>query len=297
MKFLKTTVALLGVVALLASPTYGQGQGQQQQQPAAAAPHGGPEHSTLGALFNTVKSILIGGAPPPLFLADPDGVIMNITDANYKETIFEDEWIIAFCSATSAPCADYFPTYVEAAVALKGETNTKFASSWVEENGRLVARFFIPARLPFLVYAKDGVFRQIPYVRNDTQFLIDFIEEEMYQQFNILDGPMGPYSILSTYFEKYADVMEWVGQYTSWMPRWLIYIIAGSMSGAVFSFFSGGSNYSSDPSKYPHLNPDGTLKKTEATDNSSSTSTSTSTSTTKTKSKSSSTKKRTTKKA
>ncbi|KAF9189951.1 hypothetical protein BGZ51_008699 [Haplosporangium sp. Z 767] len=289
MKFLKTTVALLGAVALLASPTYGQGQ--EQQQPAAAAAPGG----TLSALFGTVKAILTGGGPPPLFVADPDGVIMNITDANYKETIFEDEWIIAFCSATSAPCADYFPTYVEAAVALKGETNTKFASSWVEENGRLAARFFIPARLPFIVYAKDGVFRQIPYVRNDTQFLINFIEDEMYKQYGVLNGPMGPYSTLSTYFEKYADVMEWVGQYTSWMPKWLIYIIAGSMSGAVFSFFSGGSNYSSDPSKYPHLNPDGTLKKTEATGNSStSASTSTSTSTTKTKS---STKKRTTKKA
>lgn len=41
----------------------------------------------------------------------------------------------------------------------------------------------------------------------------------------------------------------------------MIYIIAGSMSGMVFNLFSGGSSYSSDPSKYSHLNPDGTIKK------------------------------------
>lgn len=41
----------------------------------------------------------------------------------------------------------------------------------------------------------------------------------------------------------------------------MIYIVAGSMSGMVFNLFSGGSSYSSDPAKYAHLNPDGTLKK------------------------------------
>jgi hypothetical protein len=45
----------------------------------------------------------------------------------------------------------------------------------------------------------------------------------------------------------------------------MVYIIAGSMSGIVFTIFSGGSAYSSDPSKYAHLNPDGTLKKTDST--------------------------------
>lgn len=38
--------------------------------------------------------------------------------------------------------------------------------------------------------------RQIPYVREDTKFLIDFIEEERYQHYAIMDGPMGPYSTL-----------------------------------------------------------------------------------------------------
>ncbi|KAF8903421.1 hypothetical protein BGZ58_006625 [Dissophora ornata] len=48
------------------------------------------------------------------------------------------------------------------------------------------------------------------------------------------------------------------------MPKWMVYIIAGSLSGVVFSLFSGGSSYSSDPSKYSHLNADGTLKKVES---------------------------------
>ncbi|ORZ11304.1 hypothetical protein BCR41DRAFT_372136 [Lobosporangium transversale] len=207
--------------------------------------------------MDLAKALLIGGSPPPvLFVDDPTGAITNITDANYKDTIFEDEWIIAFCSFSSAPCADYFPTYLDAAVTMQNETQTKFAAVWVEENPRLSARFIVPARLPYVIYAKDGDFRHIPYVRNDTQYLITFIEEEKYKFYSVLDGPMGPYSTISSYFVKYAEFMEWVGKYTSWMPKWLIYIIAGSTSGMVFSFFSGGSNYSSDPSKYPHLNPD-----------------------------------------
>jgi len=48
----------------------------------------------------------------------------------------------------------------------------------------------------------------------------------------------------------------------------MIYIIAGSMSGMVFNLFSGGSSYSSDPSKYSHLNPDGTIKKKAVEDTS-----------------------------
>jgi hypothetical protein len=38
--------------------------------------------------------------------------------------------------------------------------------------------------------------RQIPYVREDTQFLINFLEEEQYKFYNVMDGPMGPYSTL-----------------------------------------------------------------------------------------------------
>lgn len=94
--------------------------------------------------------------------------------------------------------------------------------------------------------------------------------------------------------EKYADGMDWINQYTYWMPKWVVYILAGSLSGVIFSFFSGGSSYSSDPSKYAHLNPDGTLKKavTEGAANGTTTTTET-----KTKKTSSSTKKRSSKKA
>ncbi|KAI1319093.1 hypothetical protein EDD11_004982 [Mortierella claussenii] len=286
MKFLKTTLAVVGALALLASPAtaqYGREEQQQQQQEREAS----SEQAGVAGYFQLIKSLLTGGGgPPPLFVADPTGVIFNVTDANYKDTILEDEWIITFCSVTSAPCADYFPTFLDAAITMQNETHTKFASVWVEENARISARFFIPARLPYVVYAKDGDFRQIPYVRNNTQYLVEFIEEEKYKYYPIMDGPMSPYSTLALYFEKYADGMEWVGQYTSWMPRWMVYIIAGSMSGVVFSLFSGGSSYSSDPSKYPHLNADGTLKNTVGSGTSaSSTATSTSTKTTKSSTK------------
>ncbi|KAF9576516.1 hypothetical protein EC968_007994 [Mortierella alpina] len=294
MKFTKTSMAVIGALALLASPAAAQ-YGRDEEKPVVE------ESRSFSGYFQLIKTLVTGDSgPPPLFAAaDTEGAVMNITDANYKDTIFEDEWIITFCSATSVPCADYFPTYVDVATTMKNETQTKFAAVWVEDNARLAARFFIPARLPYVVYAKDGAFRQIPYERNNTQFLINFIEEEQYQYYPIMDGPLSPYSTLAGYFEKYADAMEWVGQYTDWMPRWLVYIIAGSLSGAVFSLFSGGSNYSSDPAAYPHLNADGTIKKTTTTTTTSTAeSTTSSANSTATQSKtSSSSKKRSTKKA
>ncbi|KAF8922947.1 hypothetical protein BGZ58_003553, partial [Dissophora ornata] len=189
MKFFKTSLALVGTLALLTSPAAAQ-YGKEDELRAGAK-----EKSGLAGYWDLIKTLVVGGdGPPALFAADPTGAIMNLTDANYKETIFEGEYIVTFCSVSSAPCADYFPTYLDAAVTMQGETPTKFASVWVEENPRLSARFFIPARLPYVVYAKDGDFRQIPYVRNDTQFLITFIEEEQYQYYPIMDGPMSPYS-------------------------------------------------------------------------------------------------------
>ncbi|KAF9211396.1 Thioredoxin- transmembrane protein 1 [Podila verticillata] len=249
MKFFKSSLAAIAAIALIAP---------------AAAQYGKDdiaEEESSGGLFQTIKLLLTGGAQADLFEADPNGVIFNVTDANYRDVLFQDEWIVTFCSPTSVPCADYFPTYLDVATTMQNETNTRFAAVWVDDNSRLATRFFVPSRLPFVVYAKDGEFRQIPYNRNETQFLIDFIEEEQYKNYPIMSGPMSPTSTLAAYFEKYADFADWIGSYTSWMPKWMIYIVAGSMSGMVFNLFSGGSSYSSDPSKYSHLNPDGTLKK------------------------------------
>ncbi|KAH7048696.1 hypothetical protein BKA57DRAFT_462104 [Linnemannia elongata] len=286
MKFFQSSVAILGAIALIASPAAAQ-YGAEDQAANQENPGG------LKGITSFFKAYISGSLPSQnLFESEP--VINNITDANYKATIFEDEWIVAFISPISAPSADYYPTYVDAAKTLQGETNTKFAQVWVEESAHISARFFVPARLPYLLYAKDGVFRQIPYVRNNTEFLVEFIEEERYKLYPVLDGPMGPYSMLSGWMEKYADGMDWINQYTYWMPRWVVYILAGSLSGVIFSLFSGGSSYSSDPAKYAHLNPDGTLKKTVTAGE---TNTTESKTTTK-KSSSSSTKKRsTTKKA
>lgn len=74
------------------------------------------------------------------------------------------------CSALSPPCADYYPTYLDAAVTMKDETETKFAAVWVDDNPRLAARFFVPARLPYLVYAKDGDCKELDRFR----FLFSF---------------------------------------------------------------------------------------------------------------------------
>ncbi|KAF9098632.1 hypothetical protein BGX29_010937 [Mortierella sp. GBA35] len=293
MKFFKSSVAILGAIALIASPAMAQA-GYDEEASAARQAEEAIREGGFKGLASFFKAYLTGSLPAHnLFESDHDGVIFNITDANYKSNIFEDEWIIAFCSPLSNPCADYYPTYVDAATTLQNETNTKFAQVWVEENTHIAARFFIPARLPYLVYAKDGQFHQIPYVRNDTQYLVEFIEEEQYKYYPVLDGPMGPYSTLASWMEKYADGMEWLHQYTYWMPKWLVYIIAGSLSGVIFQVFSGGSNYSSDPAKYAHLNPDGTPKKIVAASNESTATTTES----KTKKSSSSTKKRSTKKA
>ncbi|KAF9939228.1 hypothetical protein BGZ65_011238, partial [Modicella reniformis] len=276
-------------VALLAAPATAQ-YGRDEQETKDDSEKG-------GGIWETIKGFVVGGDGTSMtFAEDPTGAILNITDVNYKETIFTGEYIVTFCSVISAPCADYYPTFMDAAITLRNESNTKFAAVWVEENPRLAARFFVPARLPYVVYAKDGDFRQIPYVRNDTQYLVNFIEEEHYQYYPIMNGPMSPYSTLSGWFEKYAEVMEWVGQYTAWMP-WMVYIIAGSMSGVVFSLFSGGSMYSSDPSKYPHLNPDGSLKTDAGSDATATEGSSSATKSKPSKPSSSTTKKRSTKKA
>ncbi|KAK3845282.1 MAG: hypothetical protein J3R72DRAFT_436400 [Linnemannia gamsii] len=293
MKFLQSSVAILGAIALIASPAAAQYGAEERaaQAAEAAAAREGP--GTAAGVVSFFKSYITGGVPTyNLFTSEDSGVIANITDANYKATIFEDEWIVAFISATSAPSADYYPTFVDAAKTLQKETTTKFAQVWVEDSAHIAARFLIPARLPYVVYAKDGQFRQVPYVRNNTEFLVEFIEEEKYKYYPIMDGPMGPYSLLSTWMEKYADGMEWIHQYTYWMPKWAIYILAGSLSGIVFNLFSGGSQYSSDPAKYAHLNADGTLKKTDGD-----ATTTSNTTTTETKTKKSSTKKRSSKKA
>ncbi|KAF9582453.1 hypothetical protein BGW38_000189 [Lunasporangiospora selenospora] len=320
MKFLNkySLIAIVGALALCAAPALAQygpdedplGPGPQhvqakaeadaKAQEAAGTPPPAvedesnsylrPEYRGLSGLYKTVKAMLIGGEEfPPLVLDDTQEFVQNVTDANFRESIFNDEWIVTFCSFQSPACIDYYPTLMEAAEKLKDQSNAKFGAVWVEENSRLSARFFVPARLPYVIHAKDGEFRQIPYIRNDTQFLVNFIEEEEYQYYPIMGGLMGPYSTIASWFEKYADGMEWVGQYTSWMPRWMVLIIAGSMSGAVFSFFSGGSNYSSDPSKYAHLNADGTLKATTTKETVAATTSSSKT--TKTTSKKRSTKK------
>ncbi|KAF9111376.1 hypothetical protein BGX27_005015 [Mortierella sp. AM989] len=292
MKFFKTSL-LIGAIALMTSPVAAQ-YGREEEAAAKASDQGSGIIGAAKSYVELLKAVFLGGiqAPTNHLVNDPTGIITNFTDIDYQDSLFNDEWIVAFLSSTSAPSADYFPTFWDAAVTMDKETNTKFATVWVEEAPRVAARFFVPTRLPYVLYAKDGEFRHIPYERNNTQFIVDFIEEEKYQYYPVLSGPMSPYSYLALLMVKYADLMEWVGERTAWMPKWLGYIIAGSLSGAVFQFFSGGSQYASDPSKYPHLNADGTLKK-DSTAASITNSTSTSTKTSKT----SSTKKRSTKKA
>ncbi|KAG0003199.1 hypothetical protein BGZ80_011368 [Entomortierella chlamydospora] len=300
MKFFKTSL-VIGAIALLAAPAVAQ-YGREDEEAAASAARSAPSGigGYLREYLRVVKAVFIGGETAPEFsYEDPNSVLFNITDSNYRDTIFNDEWVVAFLSSSSAPSIDYFPTFWDAALTMQNETSTKFAAVWVENCPHIAARFFVPSRLPYVLYAKDGEFRHIPYQRNDTQFLIDFIEDERYQYYPVLSGPLNPYSTLAMIMVKYADILEWIGRYTYWMPKWMTYVLAGTLSGAIFQFFSGGSNYSSDPAKYPHLNADGTLKKTfaaDATANSTSTSTSTSTKTKSSKS-SSSTKKRSTKKA
>jgi hypothetical protein len=67
-------------------------------------------------------------------------------------------------SSTSAPSADYYPTYVDAAKTLQNESNTKFGQVWVDDSAHIAARFLIPARLPYIVYAKDGQCKYISFL-------------------------------------------------------------------------------------------------------------------------------------
>ena len=93
MKFFKSTLATAAALCLLASPATAQ-YGREDEAAEEAARVAAKEGGGIKGYFQLAKSILIGGASPNLFLADPDAHIFNVTDANYKETIFDDEWII-----------------------------------------------------------------------------------------------------------------------------------------------------------------------------------------------------------
>jgi len=92
MKFLKSSAILLGAIALMASPAMAQ-YGREEEAAAKEAEQSG---STIGGIVSFFKAYITGGvATKNLFDAEPDGLIANITDANYKSTIFEDEWVVA----------------------------------------------------------------------------------------------------------------------------------------------------------------------------------------------------------
>ncbi|KAF9976082.1 hypothetical protein BGZ73_009180 [Actinomortierella ambigua] len=247
---LKITAALLGAVALL-NPINAQDTKVEE------------ETNTPPSAFSVMKDMFLGTGDSAFVPRNDTKYLTNVTDANYKDVFWNEECIINFCSVTNMACAEYYEHFLEASETLGDDSPAKFVTVWVDETPLISARFFLPARLPYVLYAKNGEFHWIPHVVNDTKFLVNFVEEESYKRYSILSGPTGPNGQFARWFEKYAIGIEWMGQYTSWMPRWMVLMIAGSLSGMVFQFFSGGSEYSSDPSKYSHLNKDGTLKKEE----------------------------------
>lgn len=87
MKFFQSSVAILGAIALIASPATAQ-YGAEDQAANQENPGG------LKGIASFFKAYISGTLPSQnLFESEP--VINNITDANYKATIFEDEWIVA----------------------------------------------------------------------------------------------------------------------------------------------------------------------------------------------------------
>ncbi|KAG0259731.1 hypothetical protein DFQ27_003909 [Actinomortierella ambigua] len=232
----KITVALLGAVALLTPANAQDTQAEEEKKPSNP--------------LSLMKDMFLGSAEPSFVPRNDTKYLVNATDANYKDMFWNEECIINFCSVTNPACAEYYTHFLEASEILGEASPAKFVSVWVDETPRLSARFFVPARLPYVLYAKNGEFHWIPHVVNDTKFLVDFVEEETYKLYPYLAGLTAPNGRLS----------------------WMILMIAGSMSGMVFQFFSGGSAYASDPSKYKHLNEDGTIKVDEGNKKSSSSS-------------------------
>lgn len=87
MKFFQSSVAILGAIALIASPATAQYGAEDQA--ANQESTGG-----LKGITSFFKAYISGNLPSQnLFESEP--LINNITDANYKATIFEDEWIVA----------------------------------------------------------------------------------------------------------------------------------------------------------------------------------------------------------
>ena len=85
--FQSSVVAILGAIALIASPVTAQYGAEDQA--ANQENQGG-----IKGFTSLIKAYISGNLPSQsLFESDP--VINNITDANYKATIFEDEWIVA----------------------------------------------------------------------------------------------------------------------------------------------------------------------------------------------------------
>jgi hypothetical protein len=87
MKFFQSSVAILGAIALIASPATAQYGADDQS--AAQESQGG-----IKGITSFFKAYISGNLPSKnLFESEP--VITNITDANYKTTLFDDEWIVA----------------------------------------------------------------------------------------------------------------------------------------------------------------------------------------------------------
>lgn len=87
MIYFKTSLALLGAVALLVAPATAQ-YGRDEEEAAAKDDKG-------ESVWDTIKSFVIGAeSHPASFGEDPTGAILNLTDATYKDIIFQGEHII-----------------------------------------------------------------------------------------------------------------------------------------------------------------------------------------------------------
>jgi hypothetical protein len=86
MKFFKTTLALFGAVALLAAPAVAQ-YGKEEEEAKEEA-------KEKVSVWANIKDFFTAEPVPIFFADDPTGAILNLTDATYKDFLFQGEYII-----------------------------------------------------------------------------------------------------------------------------------------------------------------------------------------------------------
>jgi len=99
------------------------------------------------------KKAVCGKCKTPLTSGQSDGHPIDVTDANFAETIRSGAFVVDFWAGWCGPCRMIAPVIEELAAS---RSDVRFAKLDVDRNPR-TAQAYRPMSIPLLVLFKDGV--------------------------------------------------------------------------------------------------------------------------------------------